>query len=465
MTSPSDFNSSDRAHGSATRRAALKTLGLAASVGVPMITPLMATGSASAQTADDYKALVCIAQFGGNDQSNSVIPRSGAAYSSYQAGRPSLAIPAANILPISPTGFSGPELGFSPALPNLRTLFEQGRCAVLANVGPLVEPVTRAQYQAGSKRLPRQLFSHADQYSIWESGLPDRASQTGWLGRLGDMTASTFNPTAQVSLAMSIAGTTLILAGDQTIQYQIAAGGVAKVRDLASLYGSSTGGAAFKQLLTQAGPNIFQDTFATTTTRALNNANLVDSALAQQPAITTAFPNSALGSQARMVARMISARKQLNQKRQIFLISSGGWDTHNSVVEDHPVKLAELDAAMSALYAATVELGVATQVTQFTVSDFGRCLQHNGRGSDHGWGGHHFILGGAVQGRRVYGSWPTVALNAAEDAGNGALIPTTSLDEYGATLARWFGASSTAQLNSVMPNLSRFSTPNLGFLG
>jgi len=464
MTSPSDFDSSDRAHGSATRRAALKTLGLAASVGVPMITPLMATGSASAQTADDYKALVCIAQFGGNDQSNSVIPRSGAAYSSYQAGRPSLAIPSASILPISPAGFSGPELGFSPSLPNLRTLFEQSRCAVLANVGPLVEPVTRAQYQAGSKLLPRQLFSHSDQYGIWESGLPDRPSQSGWLGRLGDMTSGAFNPTSQVSMTMSIAGTTLILAGDQTIQYQIAAGGVARVKDIASLYGSAAGGAAFKQLFTQAGPNIFQDNLSTITTRALTNAGLVDTALSKQSALTTAFPNTQLGSQARMVARMISARKDLSQKRQIFLISSGGWDTHNSVVEEHPLKLAELDGAMSALYAATVELGVSSNVTQFTVSDFGRCLQHNGRGSDHGWGGHHFIVGGAVQGRRVYGSWPTVALNAAEDAGNGALIPTTSLDEYGATLARWFGASS-AQLNTVMPNLSRFSTPNLGFLG
>ncbi|RYG35398.1 MAG: DUF1501 domain-containing protein, partial [Burkholderiales bacterium] len=329
MTSPSDLNSSDRAHGSATRRAALKTLGLAASVGVPMMTPLLATGAASAQTADDYKALICIAQFGGNDQSNSVIPRSGAAYSSYQAGRPSLAIPAANILPISPTGFSGPELGFSPYLPNLRTLFEQGRCGVLANVGPLAEPLTRAQYQAGSKRVPRQLFSHSDQYQIWESGLPDRASQTGWLGRLGDMTSNAFNPTSQVSMTMSIAGTTLILAGDQTIQYQIASGGVAKVRDLGSLYGSSVGGAAFRQLFTQAGPNIFQDTLATIGTRAINNANLVDTALSQQPALTTVFPNTQLGNQARMVARMISARRQLNQRRQIFLISSGGWDTHN----------------------------------------------------------------------------------------------------------------------------------------
>lgn len=464
MTSSSDFDSSDRAHGSATRRTALKTLGLAASVGVPMIAPLMATGSASAQTADDYKALVCVAQFGGNDQSNSVIPRSGGAYTSYQNARPSLAIPSANILSISPTSFAGPELGFSPSLPGLRGLFEQGRCAVLANVGALAEPVTRAQYQAGAKRLPRQLFSHSDQFSIWESGLPDRVSQNGWLGRLGDLTAGAYNQGSQVSIAMSIAGTSLILAGSETIQYQISPSGVARVRDIGSLYGSTTGGAAFRQLFTQSGSNIFQSGLSSITSRALNNANLVTDALSSQAALTTVFPSNYLGNQARMVAQMIAARKQLNQRRQIFLISTGGWDTHNTLIEEHPLKLAELDGAMSALYAATVELGVASSVTQFTVSDFGRCLQHNGRGSDHGWGGHHFIVGGAVQGRRVYGSWPTVALGGAEDAGNGVLIPTTSLDEYGATLARWFGAA-PAQLSTVMPNLSRFSTPNLGFLG
>lgn len=464
MTSPSDFDSSDRAYGSATRRGALKTLGLAASVGVPMLTPLIAAGSASAQTTEDYKALVCIAQFGGNDQSNSVMPRSGSAYSSYQAGRPSLAIPIANILSLLPNLFSGPEIGFSPSLPGLRTLFEQGRCAVLANVGPLVEPITRDQWRAGSKRVPRQLFSHSDQYSIWESGLPDRTSQSGWLGRLGDLTANAFNPTSQVSIAMSIAGTSLILAGDQTIQYQISSGGVARVRDVSSLYGSAAGGAAFKQLFTQGGAHILQDSLSSITSRAINNADLVQTALSQQPALVTEFPGSSLGNQAKMVARMIGARTRLSQKRQIFLISSGGWDTHDSLNTDHPMRLAELDGAMSALYAATAEMGVANNVTQFTVSDFGRCLQHNGRGSDHGWGGHHFILGGAVQGRRVYGSWPTVALGGPEDAGNGALVPTTSLDEYGATLARWFGAS-TAQLNTVMPNLSRFATPNLGFLG
>ena len=464
MCTPPDFDPSDRSHGSATRRAALKALGLGVSAGVPLLSPLIASGSASAQTANDYKALVCVAQFGGNDQSNSVIPRSGAAYTSYQTARPTLAIPAANILPVTPTSFSGPELGFSPSLPGLRTLFEQGRCAVMANVGPLVEPITKAQWQAGSKPVPRQLFSHSDQYSIWESGLPDRTSQSGWLGRLGDITASAFNPNSQVSISMSIAGTSLLLAGENTVQYQISSSGVDAVESLDSLYGSSTGGAALRQLLTQSRTHIMESALTAISTRTIANSDLISDALDSQPNLNTAFPSTYLGAQARMVANMIGARSQLNQRRQIFLISSGGWDFHNTLIEDQPTRLQELDGAISALYAATVEMGVASNVTIFTASEFGRCLQHNGRGSDHGWGGHHFVVGGAVQGRRVYGSWPTVALGGPEDSGNGALIPTTSLDQYGATLARWFGAS-TDQLTTVMPNLSRFSTPNLGFLG
>lgn len=463
MSSPSDFDSSDRSHGSATRRQALKTLGLAASVGVPMLTPMIATGSAAAQTAEDYKALVCINLFGGNDQSNTVIPRSGAAYTAYQNARPTLAVSSASILPVSPTGFAGPELGFSPSLPGLRTLFEQGRCAVLANVGTLVEPVTRDQYRAGTKRVPRQLFSHSDQSTLWEAGPSDRTSQSGWLGRIGDLTADTFNAGSQVSLTMSIAGTTLILAGDQTIQYQISSGGVSRVQNTNSLYSSAPGGAALRQLLTKQGTNTFENALTTISARAMSNAALVESATSGQTPLTTTFPGTGLGAQARMVARMIGARKALSHKRQIFAISMGGFDTHGELVKDHAARLAELDGAMSALYAATVEMDVASNVTSFTTSEFGRALQHNGRGSDHGWGGHHLIVGGAVQGRRVYGSWPTVALGGAEDAGNGALVPTTSIDEYGATLARWFGAS-TAQLSTVMPNLSRFSTPNLGFL-
>ena len=391
------------------------------------------------------------------------MPRSGAAYTAYQTARPTLALSSTSMLPITPTGFAGPELGFAPTLPGLRTLFEQGRCAVLANVGSLVEPITRDQWRAGTRRVPRQLFSHSDQYTIWESGLPDRTSQSGWLGRLGDFTAGAFNPNSQISLTMSIAGTSLMLAGDQTIQYQISAAGVERVQNTSALYGSAAGGAALRQLLTRQGTSNFENSLTNISTRALNNASLIEDALAAQPPLTTVFPNTGLANQAKMVARLIGARRQLGQRRQIFLISSGGWDNHGSIVDEHPGQLSQLDGAMSALYAATVEMGVASSVTSFTASEFGRCLQHNGRGSDHGWGGHHFIVGGAVQGRRVYGSWPTVALGGAEDAGNGALVPTTALDEYGATLARWFGAS-TAQLSTVMPNLSRFSTPNLGFL-
>lgn len=459
MSCSHDFDPSDRSHGSATRRQALKTLGIAASAGVPMLAPMLAAGSAAAQTANDYKALVCVMQFGGNDQSNTIIP-TGPGYSAYQSARPTLAIPQPNILAATPT--TGQAIGFSPHLPLLRGLFEQNRCAVVANVGALVEPITRQQWQAKSKPVPRQLFSHSDQTAVWESGFPDRVSQSGWLGRLGDVTAGAHNPNSQISITISIAGTTLILAGDQTIQYQVSEDGVERLDNLSSLYGSAGGGAAMRQLLTQGRAHMLENGYTTICNRAIANANIVQSATSAVN-LATAFPESSLGAQAAMVARMIGARSQLGQRRQIFLISSGGYDTHNTLVEEHPGRLKELDEALSALYAATVELGVASNVTTFTASEFGRCLQHNGRGSDHGWGSHHLIVGGAVQGRKIYGSWPTVALGGPEDAGNGVLIPTTSLDQYAAALARWFGATDS-QLATVMPNLPRFG-PLPAFFG
>lgn len=454
MSCSHDFDPSDRSHGSATRRQALKTLGLAASAGVPMLAPMLATGSAAAQTANDYKALVCVMQFGGNDQSNTIIPLGGG-YSAYQSARPTLAIAQGSVLPVTPN--SGQTIGFSPYMPLLRGLFEQSRCAVVANVGPLVEPITRAQWQAKSKPVPRQLFSHSDQTAVWESGYPDRISQSGWLGRLGDLTAAAYNPNSQVSMTISIAGTTLILAGEQTIQYQVSAGGVQRLQDINSLYSSAAGGTALRNLLTQSRTHMLEGGYTSICNRAIANANIVQTATSGVT-LTTQFPNTPLGSQARMVARMIGARNALSHRRQIFLISSGGYDNHNTLVEEHPGRLTELDGALSALYQATVELGVASNVTTFTTSEFGRALQHNGRGSDHGWGSHHLVIGGAVQGRRVYGTWPTVALNSDDDASNGSLIPTTSLDQYGAALAGWFGAGS-GQLSTVMPNLSRFGAP------
>lgn len=449
--------------GKATRREALKAISVGAAVGAPMLTSLLAAGNAAAQTASDYKALVVVFQQGGNDHSNLIVPR-GSAYGSYQSARPAVAIAENTLLSVTPTGFSGPSLGFAPQLANLRTLFEGGQAAVVPNVGPLVQPITKAEYSANSKPLPFQLFSHADQQRAWETGFPDKDSRTGWLGRLGDVCGGAFNPGSQVSICMSISGNNVIQAGEATPQFQLNQLGPVVIDHLRGLYASTANGAVLRQMLTQNRWHALEQTYNGVTTRAITSGEIVSTALAGAGApLTTVFPDTNLGRSARMIANMIRVRSALGQRRQIFFMASGGWDVHDDLLASHDPLLRELDGALGALYAATVEMGVAQNVTAFTASDFGRALQTNGRGSDHGWGGHHFVVGGAVKGRRLYGAWPTVALGGPEDAGQGRLIPTTSLDQYAATLCSWFGADSGA-LGTIMPNLGRFSSANLGFV-
>ena len=438
---------------------------LSALAGTPFAMNLLAAGAASAQTAGDHKALVCIFLAGGNDQSNTVVPRSGAGYTSYQAARPTLALPAANLLAIDPLGYSGNPLGLHPSLSALQPLFTQQRVALMANVGTLAAPITRTQWNAGrpSVAVPLQLFSHSDQQGAWQTGLPDRGSQTGWQGRMGDLLASAYNPGSGVSIAMSVAGNNLMQAGNSTVQYQLTTDGAVRVSALSGLYGSSMGGTAMRRLMSESRSHLLENELTKISNRAIASESVVSSALSGASTGAT-FPTTPLGRQLQMVARMIAARSALGQRRQMFFVQQGGYDFHDNLVTDQGNRLRELGDAMAAFYQATAALGVANQVTTFTASDFGRGLQHNGRGSDHGWGGHHFVMGGAVQGNRVYGQFPTVALGGAEDAGQGRLIPTTSVDEYAATLARWFGVSLT-NLPTVLPNISRFASRDLGFMG
>lgn len=453
-------------HRSIARRTFLRQASsLTALAGTPFAVNLLAAGAASAQTATDYKALVCVFLQGGNDQSNTVVPRSGTGYTTYQQARPTLALPAANLLTISPTGYNGNPLGLHPSLAALQPLFNQQRVALMANVGTLAVPISKTQWNSGSPTVavPSQLFSHSDQQGAWQTGLPDRSSQTGWQGRMGDLLASTYNPGSQVSIAMSVAGNNLMQAGSSTIQYQLTTDGAVRVSALDGLYGSGAGATAVRRLMADARTELLENELIKISRRAIDTEAVVSNAL-RGVNVTTAFPQTGLGQQLQMVARMIAARGALGQRRQVFFVQQGGYDFHDNLLTDHAARLTELGDAMAAFYQSTVALGVANQVTSFTASDFGRALQHNGRGSDHGWGGHHFVMGGAVQGNRVYGSFPTVALNGPEDSGQGRLIPTTSVDEYAATLCRWFGVS-LSNLPLVLPNIGRFASRDLGFLG
>lgn len=443
----------------------LQATRLSALAGTPFAVNLMAAGAASAQSAGDHKALVCIFLAGGNDQSNTVVPSSGAGYSTYQQARPSLALAASGLLPVAPAGYSGLPIALHPSLSSLHTLFNQQRVALMANVGTLAGPITRAQWNSGRPAVPtpQQLFSHSDQQVAWQTGIPDRTSQTGWQGRMGDLLAGAYNPGSGVSIAMSIAGSNIMQSGNNTIQYQLTTDGAVRVSALNGLYGSPAGATALRRLMSESRTSLLEGELNTISARAIATESLVSGALSNVN-ITATFPQTGLGRQLQMVARMIAARNGLGQRRQMFFVQQGGYDFHDNLLADQGNKLRELSDAMAAFYQATASLGVASQVTTFTASDFGRGLQHNGRGSDHGWGGHHFVMGGAVQGNRIYGQFPTVALNGPEDAGQGRLIPTTSVDEYVATLARWFGVS-LSNLPMVLPNIGRFASRDLGFLG
>lgn len=453
-----------RSLGQAPRREFLKRMGtLSAACGSPFLGNLAAIGAASAQSTSDYKALVCVFLHGGNDQSNTVVPASGAEYTAYANARLGLALPPAQLQTIAPTGYNGAPLALNAELSALKTLFDQGRCAVLANVGPLVQPVSLAQWARGtpSVAVPSQLFSHSDQANLWQTGVADRPTQTGWLGRTGDLIAPAFNSGA-LSICMSMAGNNVIQAGARTVQYQLTTNGAVRVQGLDSLYGSTVGAQALRTLMTQPRTGMLEKQINGIAARAIDAEVVVRNGLAGATMNTT-FPSTSLGAQLRMAARMIAARSALGQRRQIFYVSAGGYDFHDNLLENQAGRLRELGDALAAFYQSTVDLGVAGNVTAFTASDFGRGLQSNGRGSDHGWGGHHFIVGGAVRGNRLYGSFPPVALNTAQDAGQGRLIPTTSVDEYAGTLAKWMGVGS-ADMATVLPNLGRFATPDLGFM-
>jgi len=431
----------------------------------PMALNLAGIGAAAAQSAgEDYRALVCVFLFGGNDQTNTVIPFDAAEFSAYAAARTSIARAASDLTSL---GAAVSQAGRSFALPNelapLASLYGAGRLAIVANVGPLVVPTTKAQYQNASVPLPPKLFSHNDQQSVWQSSGAEGAT-SGWGGRLADLIVA--GNANQTFTAISVTGAAVFLSGRSVLQYQVGTGGSVAISGLTGpLFGSATAGQVLRQLITAPRPTLFEDEYNRVTARSIDANAALASALAASAAVTAVFPTgNTLADQLKMVARAIAARRALGARRQVFFVSLGGFDTHDFQLRDQPTLHSTLAAAVSAFYQATVELGVAEQVTTFTASDFGRTLTSNGDGSDHGWGSHHFVIGGAVKGGGIYGRFPTIALGTAEDVGSGRLLPSTSVDQYAATLGRWFGVSAT-DLSLVVPNIGNFSTTSLGFLG
>jgi uncharacterized protein (DUF1501 family) len=409
----------------------------------------------------DYKALVCVFLYGGNDSWSMVVPRSGAEYDAYAASRRNLAIAQDALLPIAP--LAGGDYGMHPSMPELASLFEAGRCGVIPNVGPLIAPTTLDAYRSKSVPLPPQLFSHNDQQGQWQTLRGLQPAKTGWAGRVADLLAAQLSG-QQLAMNVSLSGTTVLQAGTSATPYIMGESGPQKFKAFGTSTLQKARQAAFERLMAAEQPSIYGRGYAEVHERADALAGLVNTALASAPTLSTPFPaGSSLATQLKTVARMIAVRGQLGMSRQIFFVATGGFDTHDDQLLNQPGLLANVSASLGAFHAATVELGVADSVTTFTQSDFGRSLTSNGDGSDHAWGGVQFVMGGSVRGRAFYGDYPVLEIGSPIDVGGGRLIPGVSSDQYVATLARWFGVTD-AQMPAIAPSIGNFAVQDLGFM-
>jgi uncharacterized protein (DUF1501 family) len=512
------MTSRDLSRRSFLRHALGSSLGITA---VSALTDLRLINHALAQQSlfTDYKALVCIFLDGGNDSDNILVPATGPAYEGYAAGRggtfntdPTLG--GLGLLPADYTGtlprvvplvvrdnthahdfgvhssFASNYLNGVPQ-DGIARLFNDGKAAFVANVGVLVEPMTRAQYKAGSRRRPPQLFSHSDQVYQWQTSLPDKITRTGWGGRMADRPyIFGSNNGSPISMSISLAGTNTWEVGDIIHQYQITTSGAASLTGTTGNSANAARLSALRDVLALNRANLAEKDYKSVFDRALNNASLLSNALTSADAgnngslawasspigiatrpTTGPLRNNSLATQLNMVARIINARHNglLNMRRQIFFVRTGGYDTHSSQRDSHANNLLRpLSDAIWAFQQTMEAMNVGDGVTGFTISDFGRTFKNNDTGlqagSDHGWGSHQVVFGGGVRGGRVYGTYPTLQVNGPDDTSDGRWIPTTSSDELGATMARWFGVTEP-DLTTIFPNLPRFARSNLGFLG
>ncbi len=413
----------------------------------------------------DYKALVCVFLHGGNDSYNMLVPNTAAEYNAYAASRQNLALLQSDLLPITPASSGNPDFGLHPAMGGIQGLFQGGNAAFVTNVGPLVEPTTKDQYFNRSVTLPPQLFSHNDQQDQWASLRGNVPSKTGWAGRMADLIRGVVTD-QQMATNASLAGADLFQSADETVAYVMGPNGPVQFEGFSSIPGDilNEQRLAFLRVVDAAYDSVYERGFAEVQRRAIDAADSVSAAIESAPTLDNIpFPQSQLGTQLRTVARLIAVRDQLQMQRQIFFVATGGFDSHDDQNENQPGLLGGVSDAIAAFHAATVELQVQDAVTTFTQSDFGRTLTSNGDGTDHGWGGNQLVVGGAVAGGDLYGSYPALVIGGPEDVGGGRMIPSTSADQYAATLARWFGIPE-ADLDVVAPNLPKFAQRDLGFM-
>ena len=438
-----------------------------------MSTLRLFNASLSAQGApgDDYRALVCLFLYGGNDGNNVLVPLDPADYTAYAASRGILALPQSGLLTIANPDGDGRSYGMHPSLPRLRGLYQSGRLAFLANVGTLVAPITKAEYQSGGAAVPPYLFSHNDQQVQWQTSVPDSPRKIGWGGRLADLKQA-LNGSSQISMNISLVGNNFFQVGNEVFQYHVTPQGSVGLSQYHETWAPRPQQyQALRDILGHDRGQLFEQEYALVMNRAIASDTLLRTTLAGIPAYDDRFPvhppataRSYLQSQLRMILRLIAARTARGMRRQIFFCSLGGFDTHADQLDDHAALLTEIDHAVADFHQATVDLGVADEVTLFTASDFNRTFNSNGQGSDHAWGSHQFVVGGSVQGGRIYGRMPVLVPGGPDDTGSrGSWIPSLAVDEYSATLAKWFGVA-PGEMPQVLPNIGRFANPDIGFL-
>jgi uncharacterized protein (DUF1501 family) len=479
----------------------------------PFALNLAAMGNAAASTVGDYKALVCLFMNGGNDAYNTVLATDTPSWSAYstarnygtepvalaRAGTPADVRAAAfnatlgGVLPISPAHAQGRGFALHPLLGGVRDVFSAGRLAVVANVGAIVQPMSKSDYASPSFPKPPKLFSHADQQAYWQT-FGNLGDQPGWGGRLADLVLS--GNRKSMFTSVSISGNAAWLTGRQAKQFQLATSGNIHLGGASTLFGSSVVQQKLQALSRGArGANLLERDHAAVVARSIDADAVLATALpgagagawgtaglapgAVDPLLTYRNPDTGLvevnpmAQQLQAVARMIAARGTLGMTRQVFFVSGDDFDTHDGQPQRHAVNMARLSHALAYFDTALQRMGVANQVTTFTASDFGRGFISNGAGTDHGWGGHHFVMGGAVRGGDIYGTFPvygtpdrTGNFNSPDQVTNGAMLPAISVDQYAATMGRWFGVSD-ANLAAILPNLGNFDVASrqLGFMG
>lgn len=455
------------------RRAFLKrgSALIAAGVTSPIAINLAAISEAAAATANDYKAIVCIFLYGGNDNYNTVVPYDEAGYNTYRSLRQNLSYTRSSlaatalvptVVPLDRNGVPH-TYALAPNMLPLKSIFDEGRLGVTLNIGPLVQPTTKSQYNNRSVPLPPRLFSHNDQQSIWQSLAPEGAP-SGWGGRMGDLFES--GNGRAIFTSINLSENTVFSAGELVTQYKVnPRANEAPFYNLNWLFGSRDTAQALQTLITQPRPNLLENQHNIVTQRAITAGTDLFAQVSTK-VISTPYPTqNTLADQLKMVAKIIASADELTVKRQVFFVSIGGFDNHDAILINHPVLLKRVADAMKAFYETTKELGVANQVTTFTASDFGRSLVGNNDGSDHGWGSVNLVMGGAVLGGTYYGTAPLGNSKGLDDVGAGSLLPTTSVDQFAATLGKWMGASDSDLLD-ILPNLKNFNpiARNLGFV-